>query len=83
MPMAKVKQKSPFVGLWHIVSMETWDEDYFNEEVQAFIEFEESGAGHFRLATSRATWTGDPPHGTGNRAWSGPGRVATARTARR
>lgn len=22
--------------------METWDEDYFNEEVQAFIEFEEN-----------------------------------------
>ena len=31
--MAKTKPKSPFEGLWHIVSMDTWDEDYFNEEV--------------------------------------------------
>jgi hypothetical protein len=49
--MAKVKRKpkSPFTGLWHIVSMETWDENYFNEEVQAFIEFEENGTGHFQF----------------------------------
>ena len=40
---------SPFVGIWHIVSMETWDEDYFNEEVQAFIEFEDNGTGHFQF----------------------------------
>ena len=45
--MAKAKPKSPFVGLWHIISMETWDEDYFNEEVQAFIEFKENGTGDF------------------------------------
>ena len=45
--MAKIKaeQKSLFTGLWHIVSMETWDENYFNEEVQAFIELEENGTG--------------------------------------
>jgi hypothetical protein len=35
----KPRLKSLFTGLWHIVSMETWDEDYFNEVVQAFIEF--------------------------------------------
>ncbi len=34
--MAKKKHESPFTGLWHIVSMSGWDEDYFNEEVQAF-----------------------------------------------
>ena len=28
---------------------ETWDEDYFNEEVQAFIEFEANGTGHFQF----------------------------------
>ena len=36
MGRAKPKSQSPFVGLWHIVSMETWDEGYFNDEVQAF-----------------------------------------------
>jgi len=33
------KPKSPFKGRWQIVSMTEWDEDYFNEEVEAFIEF--------------------------------------------
>ena len=47
--MAKKQQESPFTGLWHIVSMSGWDEDYFNEEVQAFIEWEENGTGHFQF----------------------------------
>ncbi len=29
--------------------METWDEDYFNEEVQAFIDFDEKGSGSFQF----------------------------------
>jgi hypothetical protein len=49
MGKAKGKQKSSFEGLWHIVSMSGWDEDYFNEEVQAFIEFETNGTGHFQF----------------------------------
>lgn len=49
MAKARTKQKSPFTGLWHIVSMTGWDEGYFNEEVQAFIEFEENGTGHFQF----------------------------------
>src|SRR5262245_42454145 len=49
MAKAKPTPKSPFVGTWHIVSMETWDEDYFNEEVQAFIEFEDNGTGNFQF----------------------------------
>ena len=49
MAKTKTKQKSPFEGLWHIVSMSGWDEDYFNEEVQAFIEFEANGTGHFQF----------------------------------
>jgi len=40
---------NPCVGLWHIVSMTGWDEDYFNEEVQAFIEVEPNGTGHFQF----------------------------------
>jgi hypothetical protein len=28
---------SKFTGTWHITEMETWDEDYFNEDVQAYI----------------------------------------------
>ena len=47
--MVKTKAKSPFEGLWHIVSMTGWDKDYFNEEVQAFIELEANGTGHFQF----------------------------------
>src|SRR5438045_1685812 len=49
MARSNPKPDSPFTSLWHIISMETWDEDYFNEEVQAFIEFEDNGTGHFQF----------------------------------
>ncbi|MGZ5978170.1 MAG: hypothetical protein ACXWNX_11995 [Isosphaeraceae bacterium] len=77
----KAKSQNPFNGLWHIVSMETWDEDYFNEEVQAFIEFEENGTGPFQFGYVQGNmdWR---PHGTASQPWSGPGREATVLTAR-
>jgi hypothetical protein len=40
-------------GLWHILSMTTWGEDYFNEEVQAFIEIEDNRTGHFQFGQGR------------------------------
>ena len=49
MAPSKRNAGSRLLGLWHIVSMDAWDEDYFNEEVQAFIEFEENGTGHFQF----------------------------------
>ena len=45
----KPKPKSSFQGRWHIVSMSNWDEDYFNEEVQAFIEFGPNQGGSFQF----------------------------------
>ena len=47
--MAKRKPKSPFKGRWQIVSMTEWDEDYLNEEVEAFIEFGADGLGKFQF----------------------------------
>lgn len=47
--MAKQKQEPLFTGLWNIVSMSEWDEDYFNEEVQAYFDFEENGTGRFQF----------------------------------
>src|SRR5208337_3276424 len=49
--MAKKKSnpKSPFLGRWRIVSMSTWDEDYINEEVPAFIEFDDRDGGSFQF----------------------------------
>ena len=29
--------------------MSEWDEDYLHEEVQAFLEFEDNGTGHFQF----------------------------------
>jgi hypothetical protein len=43
------KPRSPFLGRWHIVSMSTWDQSYFNVEAQAFIEFKEDTLGEFRF----------------------------------
>src|SRR4051794_34582674 len=49
MARKKSKPESPFLGRWHIVSMSMWDEDYLNEEVQAFIEFDDKGGGSFQF----------------------------------
>ena len=49
MPVGKKKQESPFTGRWRIVSMSAWEDDYLDEEVQAFIEFEEKGSGSFQF----------------------------------
>lgn len=85
--MAKVKPKSPFTGLWHLVSMETWDEDYFNEEVQAFIEFEDNETGHFQFGYVSGYMDWRPTTRAGQQAveWSwegGDGADATPLTGR-
>jgi hypothetical protein len=49
MAKKRSKPRSPFLGRWHIVSMSTWDEDDLNEEVQAFIEFDDKGGGSFQF----------------------------------
>lgn len=38
-----------FEGTWHITEMENWDEDYFNMEVQAYIEIDKRGSGNFQF----------------------------------
>jgi hypothetical protein len=42
-------KENQFQGKWHICEMEMWDEDYFNMEVQAFIEIEENDTGNFQF----------------------------------
>ena len=53
MAKKKPKSKSPFIGRWVIVSMSQWDEEYLNEEVQAFIEFEPGQRGEFHFGYVR------------------------------
>ena len=49
MARSKKKPESPFVGHWHIESMDQWDEDFINAEVQGFIEFDAQGGGEFQF----------------------------------
>ena len=63
--------------------MATWDEDYINEEVQAFIEFDDKGSGDFQFGYVQGTWTAARPHGTASQPSSGPGRATTRWTRRR
>lgn len=43
------KKKNPFEGRWRIGSMSAWEDDYLDEEVEAFIEFEKHGLGSFQF----------------------------------
>ena len=47
------KSKSSFTSSWHIVSMSAWEDVALNEEVQAFIEFDEEGMGKFQFGYVR------------------------------
>jgi hypothetical protein len=38
-----------FAGTWLITEMSNWDEDYFNMEVPAYFEIDESGSGDFQF----------------------------------
>ncbi len=42
-------KNSGFAGLWHIYEMETWDKDYFNMEVQAYIRIGKNRLGEFQF----------------------------------
>jgi len=45
----KSKSQNPFTGRWRIISMSAWEDDYLDEEVQAFIEFKDKGSGSFQF----------------------------------
>jgi len=38
-----------YEGVWHIIEMDMWDEDYCNMEVQAFIRVGSHGSGDFQF----------------------------------
>ncbi len=44
-----MKMSPKFTGTWYITEMENWDEDYFNMEVQAYLEIDQRGAGEFQF----------------------------------
>lgn len=44
-----LKADHPYIGMWHIYEMDGWDEDYFNMEVQAYVEVRPKGLGNFQF----------------------------------
>jgi hypothetical protein len=47
--MATSKLRSRFSGRWRITEMEQWDQDYVDEEVEAFVQFGADGSGSFEF----------------------------------
>ncbi|QDU93713.1 hypothetical protein [Lignipirellula cremea] len=46
----KSKKKNEFTGRWRITWMDQWDQDYVDDEVEGFIEFDRNGLGSFHFA---------------------------------
>ena len=85
--MAKKKPPSPITGRWRIVSMSAWEDDYLDEEVPAFIEFEEKGGGSFQFGYVQGLidWRLTTRHGEPAVEWSwegGDGADGTPLTGR-
>ena len=51
--MAKSIPVSRLTGRWRITSMSAWEDDYLDEEVEAYIEFDEEGCGSFQFGYVR------------------------------
>ena len=47
--MAKAIPISLLTGRWRIVSMSAWEDEYLDEEVEAYIEFNDRGWGDFQF----------------------------------
>jgi hypothetical protein len=47
--MARKKSSNAITGRWRIVLMSAWEDDYLDEEVEAFIEFKDKGGGSFHF----------------------------------
>jgi hypothetical protein len=49
MANTRTKPQSPFTGRWRIVSMSAWEDDFLDEEVEAYIEFNDKESGAFQF----------------------------------
>ena len=53
MARKKPKPESPFLGRWRISLMSQWEDEYLDEEVEAYIEFDDRGGGSFHFGYIR------------------------------
>lgn len=45
----KPASKNPFLGRFRITSMDQWDQEFVDEEVEGFFEFKKDGEGEFHF----------------------------------
>lgn len=45
----RMKSPNTIVGRWRIVSMSAWENEYLDEEVEAFLAFDRKGGGSFQF----------------------------------
>ena len=45
----KPEQPNPFIGRWRIVSMEQWEQEFVDEEVEGYFEFDDKNCGSFHF----------------------------------
>jgi hypothetical protein len=63
-----------YSGTWRITEMESWDADYFDMEVEAFIKIEPNGRGEFQFGLVCGQMDGDMPNTENERfefTWEG------------
>jgi hypothetical protein len=49
MAESKKMPESPFVGCWHIESMDEWNQDFIYAEVSGYLSFDAQGGGEFQF----------------------------------
>jgi hypothetical protein len=69
------RHEHPFIGTWHIYAMEMWDADYFNMQVQAFIQIRPENLGSFQFGLVSGGLDGQIEHAGGKQrfvfTWEG------------
>lgn len=78
----KVKPENSFEGRWRIFWMDQWNQDYVDEEVEGFIEFEPKSGGSFQFGYVQGRIDYRTINRDGNVRSSSPGKEATVQTAR-
>ena len=71
------KRGRGLIGSWRITWMETWKQDYVDEEVEGFFRFDRDGTGKFQFYCVKARSTIERSSGTANPPSSSPGTATT------
>jgi len=73
----KPKQLNSFTGRWRIVSMEQWDQDFVDAEVEGYFEFDDKGWGAFHFGYVHGNMDCRLTKETESLRWNGLGTATT------